>query len=68
MVNGGSAELVSGTSMSTPIVASILALVSYDYYKITNDTIGFVNQIIYKAQAAGAGLFNDITIGLHTCS
>ena len=49
--------------MSTPIVASILALLSYDYWVITNSTIGFVNQILYKGQGSGAGLFHDITIG-----
>ena len=63
VVDGGRPELVSGTSMSTPIMAAVLALVSHDYYAITNSTLGFVNPLIYKGQGAGAGLFRDITIG-----
>jgi len=63
IVDGGSAFLVSGTSMSTPIVASIIALVQSDFYKVTNNTLGFINPMIYKAQAGGAGIFKDIVIG-----
>jgi len=63
VVQNGNGELVSGTSMSSPIVAGIVALVAADYYAITNSTLGFLNPLLYKGQAAGAGLFKDITIG-----
>ena len=101
VVNGGEPTLVSGTSMSTPIVATIFALLHHDYYQITNTTLGFLNPLLfvaqthtlahsartvpcavstfsfadarlfvprvlanrYKGQAAGAGLFHDITQG-----
>ena len=63
VVQFGRGELVSGTSMSTPIVAAIIALVAHDYYAITKQPLGFLNPTLYSAQAAGAGLFKDITIG-----
>ena len=63
VVDGGRPVLVSGTSMSTPIVAGIFTLLNHDYYAITNSTLGFLNVLLYKGQAAGAGLFRDITVG-----
>ena len=63
IIQSGYAELVSGTSMSTPIVAAIIALVQADYYTVTNSTLGFLNPLLYKGQAAGAGLLKDITVG-----
>jgi len=63
IIQSGNPLLVSGTSMSTPIVAAIIALVQADYYSITNNTLGFLNPLLYKGQAAGAGLFKDITVG-----
>ena len=63
IVHSGRRFLVGGTSMSAPIVAAIVALLQADYYTITNTSLGFLNQLLYKGQAAGAGLFNDIVVG-----
>ena len=63
VIQAGSAELVSGASMSTPIVAAIIALLQNDFYAITNGTLGFLNPLLYKGQASGARLFKDITVG-----
>lgn len=54
---------VGGTSMSTPIWAGIWSLVNADYMAITNTTLGFINPLLYKAQAQGKGLLRDITLG-----
>ena len=45
IVDSGAEYLVSGTSMSTPIVAAIVALVAHDFYKMTNMTLGFLNPL-----------------------
>ena len=63
VVNGGRWALESGTSQSTPIFAGIVALLQADYHAITNSTLGFLNTMLYKAQAAGKGLFRDIVVG-----
>ena len=63
VVDGGRYSLVGGTSMSTPIWAGLWSLVNADYQAITNTTLGFINPLLYKAQAQGAGLLRDITRG-----
>ena len=45
IVDGGREGLVSGTSMSTPIFAAIVALAQADYQRITNNTLGFLNPL-----------------------
>ena len=47
IVNGDNPDLVSGTSMSTPIVAAVLSLLSNDFYQITNSTLGFANPLLF---------------------
>ena len=63
IIDGGEAGLVSGTSMSTPIVAAIVALAAADYARITNSTLGFLNPLLYAAVAGGEDVVTDITIG-----
>ena len=63
VVQQGEPELVSGASMSTPIVAGIMALVQADYQAITGTTLGFLNPMIYKAAEQGKGMFKDIVLG-----
>ena len=63
VVQTGRPELVSGASMSTPIVAGIMALVQADYQAITGTTLGFLNPMIYKAAEEGKGMFKDIVLG-----
>ena len=63
VVSAGSPTLVSGASMSTPIVAAIMAIVQAEYQAITGSTLGFLNPMLYKAQEAGTGWFKDIVLG-----
>ena len=42
IVDGGRPEPVSGTSMSTPLFAGVMANVQAEYFAITNTTLGFV--------------------------
>ena len=46
VIQGGAPELVSGASMSTPIVAGVMALVQADYQAITGTTLGFLNPML----------------------
>ena len=63
VVDGGSPTLVSGASMSTPIVAGIIAIVQAEYQAETGSTLGFLNPLLYKAQEAGHGWFKDVLLG-----
>ncbi len=51
---------ISGTSMSTPIFAGIVALLQGEFSSIANRTLGFLNPLLYKA---GSHLYTDITLG-----
>ena len=54
VIQGGYPELVSGASMSTPIVAGIIALVQNDYYQMTNMTLGFLNPLLVSLEPPSA--------------
>lgn len=58
--DGGYEELVSGTSMSTPIFAAIVALLNADYQGRTGKPLGFLNPLLYSGPA---NIFTDITVG-----
>jgi tripeptidyl-peptidase-1 len=60
IIDGNSEDLVSGTSMSTPIFAAIVALLNAEYLGITGRTLGFLNPILYDGPA---DIFKDITVG-----
>ncbi|KAJ7473313.1 peptidase S8/S53 domain-containing protein [Mycena latifolia] len=57
----GSFWLVDGTSCSTPIVASIIALVNDRLIAAGKPVLGFLNPFLYSA--AGRAAFTDITSG-----
>jgi len=63
IIDGGNEGLVSGTSMSTPIVAATFALLQADYKQHTGHTLGFLNQILYRGVVSNPTIFTDITIG-----
>ncbi|KAI0693673.1 family S53 protease [Cerioporus squamosus] len=56
----GAWELVLGTSMSTPVFASVVALLNDERLKAGKAPLGFVNPLLYSQ---GAGAFNDVTNG-----
>ncbi|WFD42619.1 tripeptidyl-peptidase I [Malassezia psittaci] len=59
---GGKFELISGTSASTPLFASIVSLLNDARIAQNKATLGFINPLLYK-RLGGSGAFNDITHG-----
>ncbi|KAB8338860.1 hypothetical protein FH972_021804 [Carpinus fangiana] len=55
-------DLASGTSLATPVVASIIALLNDAEIRAGRPTLGFLNPWLYGAVAAGKGL-RDISEG-----
>jgi tripeptidyl-peptidase I len=56
---GGVAGMVAGTSCSTPIFASTVALINDQLIAAGKSPLGFINPLIYANPSA----FNDITSG-----
>ncbi|KAI0294260.1 family S53 protease-like protein [Multifurca ochricompacta] len=61
IVNAGSAGLVAGTSCSSPIFASIIALLNDLLIAAGKPPLGFLNPFLYSA--AGSAALTDITSG-----
>ncbi|KAI1796365.1 family S53 protease-like protein [Ganoderma leucocontextum] len=57
---GGEISSVSGTSASTPLVASMIALLNDRLVAAGKPTMGFLNPFLYST---GASAFTDITTG-----
>lgn len=57
MYGGGSSRLVSGTSASAPIFASIISLINEQRLAAGKSTVGFVNPTLYQNPDA----FNDVS-------
>ena len=62
IIAAGQAEPVLGTSASSPMFASMIALVNDQLLNAGRPTLGFLNPLLYSS-AAAAGVFNDITTG-----
>jgi len=62
---GGQQTLVGGTSASTPEWAGIVSLLNDARVQAGKNTLGFLNQMLYKAPASA---FNDITVGNNKCT
>ncbi|PIL32629.1 hypothetical protein GSI_05333 [Ganoderma sinense ZZ0214-1] len=58
----GVTEPVLGTSASSPMFASMVALINDQLLNAGRPTLGFLNPLLYS-NAAAAGVFNDITVG-----
>lgn len=56
----GQQKYVGGTSMSTPLTASIVNLIDEARLKAGKTPVGFINPALYKAPA---DIFNDVTGG-----
>lgn len=57
---GGKVASVSGTSASTPLVASMVALINDRLVAAGKPTLGFLNPFLYST---GVSAFTDITTG-----
>ena len=53
-------ELVAGTSCSSPIFASVIALINDQLVAAGKSPLGFLNPFLYST---GASALNDITTG-----
>ena len=62
IVAAGQSTQVFGTSASSPMFASVIALVNDQLLNAGRSTLGFLNPLLYL-NAAAAGVFNDITVG-----
>jgi len=68
MLWDGSERLEGGTSQSSPIFAGVIALLNVHYKKITGNTLGFVNPLLYQMWADNPATFTDITSGSNICT
>lgn len=68
VINSGELIAVDGTSCSSPVLASIIAILnSYQLSKAKN-LLGFLNPILYKMAEDNPKIFNDISDGFNWCT
>ena len=60
----GIAEAVSGTSASSPVFASVIALLNDRLLAAGKPTLGFLNPFLYSSK--GQAALNDITTGSYS--
>ncbi|TLS30451.1 hypothetical protein PpBr36_02465 [Pyricularia pennisetigena] len=63
VTNGGFTQPVKGTSASTPVVASMIALLNDIRLRKGLPVLGFLNPLLYSSEVAQGG-FTDITEGV----
>jgi tripeptidyl-peptidase-1 len=64
----GALGLVSGTSVSTPIVAAMVGMLNQVSIAKTGKTLGFVSPLLYQMHADDPTIFQDITVGDNKCT
>jgi len=67
-ISNGNVSPAGGTSLSSPVVAALVALLNRVAIKITKKPLGFLNPLLYKAYAAYPAAFHDITFGDNKCT
>jgi len=68
IVDGGQIEGVDGTSCSSPIFASLIALLNSHQQSKGKSKLGFINPILYNMANDNPLIFNDITEGSNWCT
>lgn len=68
IVANGQTQLVGGTSVSSPVVASLFSLLNQVSLKKTNKPLGFVSPLLYKMYADDSSIFTDVTVGDNKCT
>ena len=63
VIDQGSIMTVDGTSMSSPIMAGIVAIINQHQLNKGKPRVGFINQLLYKAHTSDPTIFNDYTVG-----
>jgi tripeptidyl-peptidase-1 len=59
---------VDGTSCSSPIFASIIALLNSHQKSQGKNSLGFINPVLYQMAKDNPKIFNDITEGYNWCT
>jgi tripeptidyl-peptidase-1 len=59
---------VDGTSASTPVTASFIALINDRLLSLGQPTIGFFNPILYQLGKTSPQAFTDVVVGDNSCS
>lgn len=68
ILDGGSASLIGGTSQSSPTFAAVAAYLADAFKAKTGKSFGYMNQILYAAQAADPTNFQDVVTGDNICT
>lgn len=68
VVSGGGVGVSAGTSASTPIIASIVALVNDARMKLGKPPVGFFNPLFYQMVAQCPTCFRDVVSGSNRCT
>lgn len=68
VIINGSIVPVDGTSASTPLLASILALANDARISNNQPTIGFVTPALYLIHSQNPDAYNDVVLGNNACS
>jgi len=66
--DGGQVQPVGGTSASSPIFASVIALLNVASIEKTGKPLGFLNPFLYKMAADEPSTFHDVTEGDNKCT
>lgn len=64
----GQPQPVGGTSASSPIFASVIALLNVASIEKTGKPLGFLNPFLYKMAADEPAAFHDVTVGDNKCT
>ena len=67
IVQNGKEEVVSGTSVSAPLLAGLIARLNEVNLARKGTTLGFINPLLYSIAASTPAAFNDITTGENAC-
>jgi tripeptidyl-peptidase I len=63
VIVGKRTDALEGTSASTPVFASMIALLNAELGKAGKNSLGYLNPMIYSSHAAKLGVFNDVVNG-----
>lgn len=68
VASGGKVHPESGTSASTPVFASMLAIINSRRNSKNLPPVGFVNPALYSFASHQTDIFHDITVGENNCA
>ena len=68
VINSGELLAVDGTSCSSPVFASIIAILNSHQESKGKNSLGFLNPVLYKMAEDNPKIFNDIIHGFNWCT